>query len=59
MLAALGCDDELALHLQAARRNGVTVAELVEVLLQVAVYAGAPRANRPFAVAREALGDGR
>ncbi|HEY2705336.1 MAG TPA: 4-carboxymuconolactone decarboxylase [Candidatus Dormibacteraeota bacterium] len=57
MLAALGCEDELALHLGAARGNGVSSAELAEVLLQVAVYAGAPRANRAFAVAREALGD--
>jgi adenylosuccinate lyase len=39
--------------------DGVSTAELAEVLLQVAVYAGAPRANRAFAVAREALGDGR
>jgi len=58
MLAALGCEEERALHLQAARRNGVSVAELAEVLLQVTVYAGAPRAHRAFAVARDALGDG-
>ncbi len=55
MLAAQGMDDELALHLRAARRNGVSVEEIKEVLLQVAVYAGVPRANRAFTIAREVL----
>jgi 4-carboxymuconolactone decarboxylase len=55
MLAAQGMDDELALHLRAARRNGVSVDEIKEVLLQVAVYAGVPRANRAFTIAREVL----
>jgi 4-carboxymuconolactone decarboxylase len=57
MLAALGRDEELALHVRAARRNGLTEAQIAEVLLQVAVYAGVPAANRGFAVAREALED--
>lgn len=55
MLAAQGSEHELAMHLRAARRNGVSDDEIKEVLLQVAVYAGVPRANRAFAVAREAL----
>jgi 4-carboxymuconolactone decarboxylase len=55
MLAALGRDEELAMHVRAARRNGLTEAQIAEVLLQVAVYAGVPAANRGFAVAREAL----
>lgn len=55
MLAAQGSDRELAMHVHAARRNGVSVDEIKEVLLQVAVYAGLPRANHAFAVAREAL----
>jgi alkylhydroperoxidase/carboxymuconolactone decarboxylase family protein YurZ len=45
------------MHVRAARRNGVTVNELKEVLLQVAVYAGVPRANRAFAIAREVLAE--
>jgi 4-carboxymuconolactone decarboxylase len=45
LLAALGRDQELDMHLRGARRNGVTDDELVEVLLQTAVYAGIPAAN--------------
>jgi 4-carboxymuconolactone decarboxylase len=52
MLAAQGNEHELALHVRAAMRNGVTVDEIKEVLLQVAVYAGVPRANRAFSIAR-------
>lgn len=55
MLAALGRDEELAMHVRAALRNGLTVGQVQEVLLQVAVYAGLPAANRAFAVARETL----
>jgi len=57
MLAAQGMEHELALHVRAARRNGVTVDEIKEILLQVAVYAGVPRANRAFAIARDALAE--
>ena len=49
MLAALGRDEELALHVKAGIRNGLTAADIREVLLQVAVYAGVPAANRAFA----------
>src|SRR5689334_11208865 len=42
VLAALGHDDELALHVRAARRNGLSEEEIAEVLLHTAVYAGAP-----------------
>ena len=45
--------------MRARSRNGVTVDELKEVLLQVAVYAGVPRANRAFSIAREVLADNR
>lgn len=57
VLAALHHDDELELHVRAARRNGLSRDEIVEVLLQVAVYAGVPAANRAFARARRALAD--
>src|SRR5271165_5379135 len=51
MLAALGRDEELGLHVRAGLRNGLTSADISEVLLQVAVYAGVPAANRGFAIA--------
>ncbi|MGH3730353.1 MAG: 4-carboxymuconolactone decarboxylase [Micromonosporaceae bacterium] len=55
MLAALQHDEEFAMHVRAAIRNGVTVDEIKEVLLQVGVYAGVPAANRAFALAQEVL----
>jgi 4-carboxymuconolactone decarboxylase len=57
MLATLHCDDELAMHVRAARRNGLTPDEIKEVLLQVAIYAGVPAANRAFDVARRVLAE--
>jgi 4-carboxymuconolactone decarboxylase len=57
MLAALGREDELALHLRATRNTGVTPAEIQEALLQVAVYAGVPAANSAFAVAKRVLNE--
>ena len=55
MLVALGRDRELALHLRAALRNGITADEIKEVLLQSAIYCGIPAANSAFAIAREVL----
>lgn len=55
MLAALGREAELKLHLGAARNNGVSRDELKETLLQVAVYGGVPAANTAFQLAEEAL----
>jgi 4-carboxymuconolactone decarboxylase len=55
MLAALRQEEELAMHVRAAVRNGLTAEQIQEVLLQVAVYAGVPAANRAFAVASQAL----
>jgi 4-carboxymuconolactone decarboxylase len=57
LLAALGHEHELALHVRAAVRVGVTPAEITEVLLHTAVYAGVPVTNRALTVAREALAD--
>ena len=54
-LAVLRQDEELALHLRAALRNGLTPDQVAEVLLQVAVYAGVPAANRAFAIAAGVL----
>lgn len=57
MLATLRCDDELAMHVRAARRNGVSPDEIKEVLLQVAIYAGVPAANTAFAIAQRVLAE--
>ncbi len=51
ILAALG-RDELALHLRASQNIGVDQREIAEMLLHVAVYAGAPAANSAFATAK-------
>ncbi|HEX2773225.1 MAG TPA: 4-carboxymuconolactone decarboxylase [Micromonosporaceae bacterium] len=55
VLATLHHDEELAMHVRAALRNGLTPQEVGEVLLQVGVYAGIPAANRAFKVARQTL----
>jgi 3-oxoadipate enol-lactonase/4-carboxymuconolactone decarboxylase len=54
-LVSLKCFDELALHVRAAIRNGLTPAEISEILLHTSVYAGVPAANSAFAIAREIL----
>lgn len=55
VLVALGAENELPMHVRAARRNGLSDAEIVEVIMHVAVYAGLPRANRAMSLAREIL----
>jgi 4-carboxymuconolactone decarboxylase len=57
VLTALHCHEELALHVRAAVRNGLTEDEIAEVLLHTAVYAGVPAANAAFAVARSTLSE--
>jgi 4-carboxymuconolactone decarboxylase len=54
-LVALGHDDELALHVRAARRNGLSADEIREVLIQCAIYCGVPAANTAFAIAQRVL----
>ena len=51
LLTALHADGEIALHVRAALRNGLTREEIGEVLLHTAVYAGVPAANSAFAIA--------
>jgi len=58
MTVALNRPEELALHLRGALRNGVTVDELREILLQTAVYCGIPAANAAFRVAEDVFRDG-
>ena len=56
-LVAGGHQHELAMHVRAARRNGLTPDEIKEVLLQTAVYCGVPAANSAFAIAQEVLAE--
>ncbi len=55
VLTALGREGELELHVRAARTNGLSEAEIAEVLLHTAVYAGVPASNAAFQVAQRAL----
>ena len=54
-LVALGREEELAMHVRAALRVGLTPDEIKEVLLQSAIYCGVPAANGAFAVAQRVL----
>jgi 3-oxoadipate enol-lactonase/4-carboxymuconolactone decarboxylase len=54
-LVAGGHDQELAMHVRAALRIGLTPEEIKEVLLQTAIYCGVPAANSAFAIAQEVL----
>nr|WP_231644953.1 4-carboxymuconolactone decarboxylase [Sciscionella sp. SE31] len=54
-MIALGHHEEFAMHVRAARRNGVTIAEIKEVLLQSAIYCGVPAANTAFRLAAPIL----
>ena len=56
-LVALGRFEELEMHVAAARRNGLSVEEIKEVLLHSAIYCGVPAANSAFAVAQRILAD--
>lgn len=56
ILAALGREQELKLHLRATRANGVSIEDLEAALLHVAIYAGVPAANTAFALAKAELG---
>ena len=53
MLAALGKEKELAMHIHATVNTGVTPEEVKEVFHQVAIYAGVPAANSAFAIAKQ------
>ena len=54
-LIAHGHWEELAMHVAAARRNGLADEEIAEVIMQSAIYCGVPAANHAFAVARRVL----
>lgn len=53
LLAGLGNDHELAMHLRATANTGATPEDVAEALLHVAIYAGVPRANHAMKIAKE------
>ncbi|MEA2132786.1 MAG: 4-carboxymuconolactone decarboxylase [Solirubrobacteraceae bacterium] len=57
LLTALHAENELAMHVRAAIRNGVTPEEIREVIIHTALYAGIPAANAAFAIAEATLRD--
>ena len=57
LMAALGHEEEFAMHVRATRNTGATVDDLREVLLMVAVYAGVPAANAAIRIAKRVLAE--
>lgn len=57
LLAALGRDDELALHVRATANTGATEADIREALMHVAIYGGVPAANHAFKIAKHELAE--
>lgn len=57
LLAGLGNDHELAMHVRATARTGASADDIMEALLHVAIYAGVPRANHAIKIAKETLAD--
>ena len=57
MLAALGKEHELAMHLRATQNTGVTPEQLKDVFMQVAIYAGVPAANTAIGIAKTILAE--
>jgi alkylhydroperoxidase/carboxymuconolactone decarboxylase family protein YurZ len=55
LMAALGREEELELHLHAIRNTGVSRADVTELLLHVAAYAGIPAANTAMRIAKRIL----
>lgn len=52
LLAALGHDEEVAMHVRATRNTGASREDIAEALLHVAIYAGVPAANRAYKIAK-------
>ncbi|MDI7862880.1 4-carboxymuconolactone decarboxylase [Rhizobiaceae bacterium n13] len=55
LLAALGQDDEVAMHVRATANTGASPEDIMEALLHVAIYAGVPAANHAIKIARNTL----
>jgi 4-carboxymuconolactone decarboxylase len=57
VLVALRAEGEIAMHVRAALRNGLSADEIKEVILHTAVYAGVPAANAAFAIAQQVIAE--
>lgn len=57
LLAALGHDEELAMHVRATANTGASRDDIREAFLHVAIYAGVPAANRAFKIAKQVFSD--
>jgi 4-carboxymuconolactone decarboxylase len=57
LLAALGHDDEVAMHVRATANTGATRDDICEAFLHVAIYAGVPAANRAFKIAKDVFSE--
>lgn len=57
LLAGLGKEHELAMHIRATKNTGVTAEQIKEAFHQVAVYAGIPAANSAFGIAKKVLAE--
>lgn len=57
LLAGLGNDHELALHIRATANTGATPDDVIDALLHVAIYAGVPRANHAIKIAKETFAE--
>lgn len=57
LLAGLGNDHELAMHIRATANTGASAADVMESLLHVAIYAGVPRANHAIRIAKETFAE--
>lgn len=57
LLAALGHDEEVALHVRATANTGATRDDICEAFLHVAIYAGVPAANRAFRIAKDVFSE--
>ncbi len=57
LLAALGYDEELAMHVRATRNTGASEADLREAMMHVAIYAGVPAANRAIKIVKQTFAD--
>ena len=53
LLAALGQDDEVAMHIRATKNTGATREDICEALMHVAIYAGVPASNHAFKIAKQ------
>ena len=57
LLAALGNEAEIPMHVRAAARNGASRSDIAQSFLHVAIYAGVPRANRAHAIAKRVFAE--